>query len=330
MKPILFKTLPAAALGCALLFSSARSVLADADDAKADAGASIVKHNADGESVVTLDDATQKRIKLEFASPAAKEWLPQVKAYGRVLDPSPLIAEVADLATARISAEGSEKEYARLKTLAAQDNAPARALEAAQLANTHDRLTLESLRTKLAADWGPALAERKDLADFVRSLADRKSSLVRLVVPSGDNLTDPPVATDLSVFPDEHLIPADLIEFNLGVDPQTQGQVLLYLVKDRALPWGAAVTGQLSLTGKSLTGVEIPADAVIRHDGAAWIYLRTGDTEFTRHEIPVNRMTPNGWFVTGDLSTTNVFITGGAETVMSAEMGGGFNTGTRD
>jgi len=106
---------------------------------------------------VTVDEATQKRIKLEFASPAVADWQPEVTGYGRVLDPTPLATAMVDWATAKISAEASARENDRLKLLASQDNASARALEAAQLAADHDRLALDALKAKLTGDWGPAL-----------------------------------------------------------------------------------------------------------------------------------------------------------------------------
>ena len=96
------------------------SVRADADDkpaakAAGDAAAeSPVKRNANGEMVVTIAAATQERIKLEFAHPVAAEWQPVVNGYGRVIDPAPLAAAVAELATARLTAGASAREYERL------------------------------------------------------------------------------------------------------------------------------------------------------------------------------------------------------------------------
>ena len=299
-----------------------------AGDAPAEAP---VKRNANGEMVVTVDAATQKRIQLEFARPAMAEWQPTVTGYGRVVDPAPLTAAMADLATAQLNGEASARELARLKTLAAENNASARALETAQLAVEHDRLALAAARAKLVSDWGPAFGGRADLPELAQQLAERKQSLVRLVLSAGDHLAEPPAATSLTVFPDDtHLIPAELAESGLGVDPQTEGQIFLFLVNDRALPLGAAVTGRLNRAGPAVSGVVVPAAAVLRHEGRGWVYLQTAEDEFTRHEIPLDRLRETGWFVAGDLAATNVVVTAGAQTVLSAEMGGGFSTGMRD
>jgi len=336
-KPLSIQWLGLAA-GCLLALPMVQTLRADADDKPAAKGAdaapaeSPVKRNDQGEMVVTVDAATQKLIKLEFAHPAVAQWQPVVKGYGRVLDPAALMAAATDLATAKANASAADAEYARLTTLAGQNNASVRALEAAQLAARNGQLAQAAAQAKFAGDWGPALAARADLADVVRQLAERKQSLVRLTLPAGDTLTEPPAATSLTVFPDEsHLIPAELLDSGLGVDPQTEGQIFLFLVKDHALPLGASVTGQLHRPGAALSGVVVPAAAVLRHEGKGWVYVQTAAEAFTREELSLDRLTDTGWFVTDGLSPTNVVVSTGAQTVLSAELsGGGFNTGERD
>ena len=328
------------AAGCLLALPATQLVHADADDKPAAKPAeaapapdeSPVKRNANGEMVVTISEATQKLIKLEFAHPVAAEWQPEVSGYGRVVDPAPLIAAATELATAKANAAASDREAARLKTLAAQNNASVRALEAAQLAAQNDRLALAAARAKFTGEWGPALAGRADLAELVQQLADRKQSLVRLTLPAGENLATPPAATALTVFPDDaRLIPAELLEGGLGVDPQTEGQIFLLLVKDRALPLGASVTGHLNGTGQVLTGLVLPAAAVVRHEGLGWVYVQTAPEAFTRRLVPLDRLVESGWFVTEGFSPTNALVSVGAQTVLSTELSSGaFNTGERD
>jgi len=328
------------AAGCLLALPATQLVHADADDKPAAKPAeaapapdeSPVKRNANGEMVVTISEATQKLIKLEFAHPVAAEWQPEVSGYGRVVDPAPLIAAATELATAKANAAASDREYARLKTLAAQNNASARALEAAQLAAQNDHLALAAARAKFAGDWGSVLADRADLVELIQQLAERKESLVRLTLPAGENLTESPAATALTIFPDDtHLIPAELLDAGLGVDPQTEGQIFLFLVKNHALPLGASVTGQLNRTGQPLSGLVLPAAAVLRHAGLGWVYVQTAPEAFTRREVPLDRLTETGWFVTGGFSATNVVVSAGAQTVLSTELSSGaFNTGERD
>jgi hypothetical protein len=282
------------------------------------------------EMTVKLNAETQKRIGLETASPAVAEWLPEVKGFGRVVDPMPLAAAAADLAAARAAAEASGQAYDRLKILAAQNNASAQSLETAQAAAAQARLAFDSMSAKFAADWGMALAGKEDLASFVQRVAGRRDSLVRLVLAAGER-PGQVVSARLVVFGDEtNSVPGEVLDGNLGVDPQTQGKMFLSLVKDRALPVGAAVTGFLKVAGEPVRGVTIPAGAVLRHEGKGWVYVQTGTTNFTRCEIPLDRAVDGGFF-SADLSATNRIVVTGAQTVFSAEMSGGnFNSGSRD
>jgi len=70
-----------------------------------------VKHGTNGEVIITLDAETQKRIGLKVANPAAAQWQPEVRGYGRVLDPAPLAALMADLVQAHVAMETSQREF---------------------------------------------------------------------------------------------------------------------------------------------------------------------------------------------------------------------------
>ena len=279
---------------------------------------------------VKLDAETQKRIGLKVEIPAATQWQPEVKGYGRVIDPATLTAAVADLETARAAAEVSGKEYERQKTLAAQNNTSTRALEAAKASSTHDEIGFRSALAKLKLDWGSALAEGggKLLSDAVNGTA----VLVRIDLPAGETLpASPPSARIVSLTDETKSVSGAFAGATVGMNPQTQSQGFFFLVEGRPLPPGAAVTGFLKTSGEAVSGVIVPADAVLRYEGKGWIYVQTGDSQFLRTEIPLDRLTENGWFVSENLSATNRIVVIGAQTILSAEMSGGdFNTGTRD
>src|SRR5204863_91869 len=151
------------ATATALLTACSRSE-EDKDSGKSNSKESRVKRGANGEIIVTLDDPTQKRIGLILDNPAPAQWQTEVRGYGRVLDPGPLAALVAELDAGRAAAEASRQEYERLKVLVEQTNASLRALQAADAAAKRDRLFVESTRAKLALSWGKAITERNDLS----------------------------------------------------------------------------------------------------------------------------------------------------------------------
>jgi hypothetical protein len=298
----------------------------DADDSAATPAKAVVQSTGG----VKLDQETQERIGLKIELPLTTQWQPELKGYGRVIDAATLAAAVADLESTRAAAEVSRKDYDRQKTLAAQANASARALESAQSTSTHDELAFESALAKFKLDWGSTLADAagKILSDVVNGTA----ALVRIDLPAGEVLSAPPASARILTLTDEvKPVTGVIAGATDGVNPQTQSQGFFFLVKGQPLPPGAAVTGFLKTSGEPVNGVIVPAEAVLRYEGKGWIYVQTAATEFTRREIPLDRLMENGWFVSENLSATNRIVVSGAQTILSAEMSGGdFNTGTRD
>ncbi len=293
-----------------------------------------VKHGTNGEVTVTLDVEMQKRIGLKVESPAAMKWQPETKGYGRVLDPAPLASLMAELVAAHIAVEASHREFDRLRTLAEQNNASVRALQAAEAVAQRDQLFVESLRTKLVLGWGKAILAREDPRAFVQSLANRDQALVRLDLPAGESLDQPPSSARLLVLGDSvSPVAATFFDTAPAVDAQTQGQGYVFLVDGRtpALAPNAAVTGYLTIPGGPLNGVVVPSSAVVRYQGKAWVYVQTGDREFSRREIPLDRRTTNGWFVASGVTDTERVVASGVQTILSEELNRtGFMGSARD
>src|SRR5881394_3721226 len=73
---------------------------ADAERDKPMAAKSGASIGTNGEIVLTLDRETQTRIALRIEVAKAAKLKPELKGYGRVVDPAPLAALVAELETA--------------------------------------------------------------------------------------------------------------------------------------------------------------------------------------------------------------------------------------
>ena len=287
---------------------------------------SRVKHGTNGEVILTLDAATQNVMGLQTAAVPPAQWTPQVKGYGRVLEVSPLAFLVAELTAAKAANEASQAEFTRLKTLAAQNNASQRALQAAEAAAVRDQAQVESARQRLLANWGSAIAGQQDLAAFVRSLVALESALVELDLPAGEAVkTTPTGARLLTLAEGAELLAAQVIGPAPIVDAQAQGQGFLLLVKPNParLAPGAALTGFLSLPGEAQSGVVAPRNAVIRYNGATWVYLQTGDEIFQRIEVALDRPLEEGWFVHAGLKAQDKVVTVGAQQMLSEELKGG-------
>ena len=287
------------------------------------------KTEAQNQAGVRIDAETQARIGLKMETPVAAQWQPQLRAAGRVVDPLAFTAAAADYETARAATETSQRELERTQKLAGQNNVSPRALETAQAMAAHDLLALKSARAKFTSEWGVQLAARTNLVAFGENLQTDDTALVKLSLPVGTFPNPLPPSATVYFFNDEtNSMAADFTD-NLGIDPATQVQTLLFSA-NKKLPPSAAVTGFLKTSGERVHGVIVPAGAVLRHEGKGWIYVQTETNQFVRAEIPLDRLVADGWFVSENLSATNRIVTSGAQTVLSAELGGGFSTGARD
>ena len=175
-----------------------------AEDEKHEEKESRVKHNDAGETVVTLADAGQKRIGLAVKPVAAASLSPEVKGYGRVLDPAPLVTQLAELAAAKaaleasshevqqvkmfhetevVSAENtfkaSQQELNRTQVLFKQKNASEKSLQAAETAAKKDQFALQS--AKIAAARAVQTAE----AAYKRDTIANEAATQRLVAMWG-------------------------------------------------------------------------------------------------------------------------------------------------
>jgi hypothetical protein len=281
-----------------------------------------VEHRTNGEAVVHLDLSTQRLIGLQTAALEAATQASTVKAYGRVLEPAPLLTLVSDTASARAALAASTQEYQRLKTLFAQDqNASAKALQSAQAAMQHDQITLQAAEAQLAAAWGKSVVADPDLTALLGSLANLECVLVRLDVPAGDSLSAAPSGAQLVLPGTNAPLEARFVGRATTTDPQVQGEGFLFVATNATarLAPGLALTGFLLLPGAPLHGVVVPNAAIVRAADRAWVYVQRGDSTFQRLELALERPVAGGWFVTRDLAPGDRLVMTGAQTLLSEE-----------
>ena len=286
---------------------------------------SRVRREADGNIVITLDLPTQKVMGLQTAPLETARLAPETKGYGRVLDASTLITATAELVSAQAAARASNAEWDRLKKLAGQSNASERALQAAEAAAVRDQAQADSARLRLLAAWGAGVANREDLPALVRSLAGLDSALVELDLPAGTSVPATPTGARLLTLADEAKpITAQVIGPAPTVDPLGQGRGFLLLVSPNPtrLAPGQAVTGLLGFSGEAAAGFALPRPAIVRHNGATWVYLQTGETTFERKEVVLEHPLAEAWFVRESLKPGDQVVVTGAQQVLSEELKG--------
>lgn len=280
-----------------------------------------VTRDGDGNVVVNISDEKQGDAGIVVTNPFAAQWSPELKGYGRVIDPAPLAALVTELAAAEATYAASSNELARVKTLAGQANASPRALQTAEAAALRDQLAAQSAKDRLALAWGPALANRDALPAFSRTLTSLDALLVRIDVPAGETISSTPAAARIVTLGGA-TFDADFLGAAATVDAQLQGRGFLFLVPTNSarVAAGEAVTGYLKIPGEPLSGVIVPRKAVVRAEGRGWVYVLNENGEsFTRREIPLDRPTENGWFVAGAVTPAQYLVVTGAQTLLSEE-----------
>jgi hypothetical protein len=89
--------------------------------------------------------------------------------------------------------------------------------------------------------------------------------------------------------------------------------------KNSNLVPGAIITALLPVAGKTVPGVVVPSEAVLRHEGKAWIYVQTGETTFIRRAVELKQQLDTGWFVSNLDSAIRIAVTG-AQVLLSQEL----------
>lgn len=286
---------------------------------------SHVQHGTNGEVFLKLDAAAQKQAGLKVA-PLARMQLPhEVKAFGRVLDPTSIVTGLGEIGSAQAQLEVSMKEFERLKVLHEENqNVSARAFEAAQAAARRDRALSDAAQVRFAAAWGKVMVSRPDLDRVAHALVSQQMAVVRIDIPAGDTLPEPPTAGRIApLTAEEHPVAAELVGPAPSVDPQTQGVGYLFLLKTAAAPPNAAVVAWLSLPGDAESGVLIPRSAIVRHEGEAFVYFQTGEETFIRQEVELAHPLEEGWFAPAEgLPADAKVVLAGAQQLLSEELKG--------
>ena len=332
---ILFLVIIAAAAGW-VFWNQSHNAQKPAGEAKApEEEGTKITHDTDGNVVVHMPDEVQGEAGITVSRPAAASFNPEVKAYGRVMDPSPLLALMLELTSARIGFEFAHAELQRTQTLKEQNNASERALSAAAEASARNQAAMLTSLAKVAPVWGEEIFRRVSLAtnliETVRkedplldSLMRRKSALVRVEIPAGQTLdvTDIQAARLLPLGEKPTPVLARFFDLAPTVDTQTQGRGLLFLIPENGsgLVPGAAVTAFIQTSGPPLAGVVLPSEAVVRAEGSAWVYVMgAGSDTFTRTEVTLDRPVERGWFVARSITASNYLVTTGAQMILSQE-----------
>ena len=302
----------------------------EAEIKSAEVAGDAAKEEAHEEFTVTLEKEKWKALGFEMAEPEKAELAPRRMAFGRVLDPTPLVTLDSDLAAIEAALTASRAEYERTqKLLATGENTSRKSAETAEAQFRADEIKAGGISRAALLQWGATLSSMGDPVRhrFVEALVRGEAAVVRVDLLPGDALTETPRAARLLVLGREQT-PVDtaFISPAADADPRTQAQGFILRVEKPpfALRPGMALTAWLELPEKPREGFALPRSAVLRHDGRTWIFVQEEEEKFVRKPVALD--TPldgeKGWFIPahGGLKADDLIVVEGAQVLLSEEM----------
>jgi len=278
---------------------------------------------------VALEKEKWEGLGIELGVPEKIELPPRRVAYGRVLDPTPLVTLDGDLAAIEAAIAASRAEFERTqKLLAAGENTSRKIFEAAEAQFRADEIKADNLRRQAVLQWGSAISagDPAKRRAFVEALVRGDTALIRADLLPGDAVADTPRTTRLLVLGREQQpIETANISPAVDADPRTQAQGFIILVEKPpfALRPGMALTAWLELPEPPRPGFLVPRSAVLRHDGRTWVFVQAEEDKFVRKPIVLDSPLEKGWFIgaeNGGLEADDVMVVTGPQILLSEEM----------
>ncbi|HSY07907.1 MAG TPA: hypothetical protein VK820_05155 [Steroidobacteraceae bacterium] len=306
---------------CLLLAGVARAD-ADDDDARPRAPAAA--------SALALSASQQEAVGLTLSHPVEAAGPRPIDAYGVVLDPVALVTDIGRLASSRAGARNAAADARRVAGLYHNDtNASLKALQTAEAAQIETKAQAEAAATTFALQWGPVAAlPEKERDALVAALGSGQTLLVRADVPGQHVLGAMPAKALLTV--DGIGIAARLLGPLPRTTPDLQSAGWLLEVDHAPPGLGPGAHLRITLEGAAVSGVLVPAAALLYGDAGAYVYrqaqAKTPDGKVQYAPASVKLLAPegDGWLVDG-LATADTIVVHGAGVLWSLQGLGSFS-----
>ena len=269
------------------------------------------EHEKEEHEGLHLDEEAQKRLRLTVVELKAAQWLPQITAYGEVLNLLPLQDLLSDITGAEATAATAKRALERNKTLTASGDLAEKDYDAAEMLSRDSDLKLAALRRHRAMEWGEAI--QKPLAP--------DSALLRVELPATQPLAEFNKAARVTVAGSDLDASTTVVTTAPTQDAKTQLPALIIRIETggKLPPAGAPVTAALTVAGEPAKGVLVPAEAVLHFNGLAWVYVEEKPGQYERHAITLDRPLADGWFAEEGLEEGDRVVTTGAVNLLAIE-----------
>jgi hypothetical protein len=275
---------------------------------------------------VSLTPAQVEKLGLVTQPAQPTAYSQHASGYGVVVSHDTIAQAVAELTTARATELQSRSALKRAQQLSGTPGAVSADVEeaAAQKAAVDaaaTTLTTERLTSTLGMNppW-----QNRDQDPTLQDLARGKIKLLRATFPLGAlsggtprslraarlGVTQPDLGWKLNVV------------WDAPADSSIPGRSYFALLKGADVGEGERLTVWAPI-GEMLSGVLIPAAAVVMSEGRYWCYLEKKPGAFVRVEIDATKPTANGYFVSASISAGDQIVVTAAGQLLAKELGAG-------
>lgn len=288
----------------------------DSADAKAGADKDEDERGEKGKEAITLTPEQLDKLGVTTQPAQTTAYREETTGYGVVLEHQLIAQAVAEQQSAQVSAHFSAAALERVRRLHDTPGAMSADLEqTAEQKSAVDSAALTLSTEKLSSIWGIKPPWGEDIHDSrVPALAHGDLQLLKVTFPLGT------IAT----------LPAELHGGRIG-GSLTEASARLHPVWPApadatipgrsyftVMPAGAFAEGERlqawAPTGEPVSGVLIPAAAVVLNAGKFWCYVQGQSGAFTHAEVDTSKPTAGGYVVTeGVKAGDKIAVTGAAE-----------------
>ena len=273
---------------------------------------------------VELTAEERQKLGIATAPAQAITYSDSSTAFGVVLSHEAIAQAVADLETAASAAHLSEVALTRGQKLAAGPGAlGADAIETLQKQKSADQAALSLARRKITAVVGvrfPWQGAEGD-TDTLNALASGEAKLVRATFPSGVFVGGTPKS--LSLIPlDPSITLSATPVWNAPQDPNLPGRSFFALLRNADIAEGSRFQVIPASAAGGVTGVLVPANAVVITGGQYWCYLEKKPGTFARVPIVIDKPLGAGYFVSDGVGVSegDKVVTSSAGLLLAREM----------
>lgn len=310
------KILPALLVGAALGGAGVWLATHHSAEAAAEAAAPTIEVKpSTAELAKMITDAG-----IAVAPVGSAQYSPESTGYGRVLDTGAFLSARADMAAAQATADGSQKEFARLKSLHDNgENASAQAVETAESAALRDRAQLTAAQARLQAAWGPILSGN-DADATLRLLGTGAAALVRIDLAAGDAAPATNRARVSTLTGEAVWKEVEILGSAVATDPQFQGRGWIALWRDQPPAVGTALRATVPSGAAAQAVIVVPKKAIVYYQGGTCIYVPTTDGGFDRKLVTLGPVLEAGVIVSEGLAATDKIVVSGAQQLLATEV----------